>query len=148
MENLLKYWLGVVSVVSVYENINSGTHNWFCIDSECQIGDQVFLYATSSSFKNSGIFGLFEITKIDSSQNGKCASYASAVARFGNPKIYTEFKTISTYDFPITNTELKSNPITSRCQPVRRLFRGTCFSLSKAEHLEIIKLLKFKNTNK
>ena len=147
MENLLKYWLGVVSVVSVYENINNGTHNWFCIDSECQIGDQFYLYATSSTFKKSGIFGLFEITNIDSSQNSKCASYASAVARFANPKIYTEFKTISIYDSPISNTELKTNPITSRCQPVRRLFRGTCFSLGKSEHLEIMKLLKLKNIN-
>jgi hypothetical protein len=137
----MSYWLGVVSSKLVYENIKKGIHSWFCLTNTVNVGDKFFLYATGKVIKTGGIFGYFEVVKIDASRIGECRTYGGSNSDFSEPTIFTEFKCLQIFDNEISISLLKSDPIISKTAAVRRSFRGTCFSISTNEHAAILKVL-------
>lgn len=135
----MNYWLGVVSSKFVYENIRAGAHNWFCLTNTVNVGDKFFLYATGKVVKEGGIFGYFEVVKIDVSRMGECRTYGGSNSDFSEPTIFTEFKCLKIFDSPIPIGQLKNDQTISKTAAVRRSFRGTCFGVSLKEHAAILR---------
>lgn len=138
----MNYWIGVISSKIVYENIGNGSHNWFCLSRQCNVGDEFFLFATSKVLKNGGVFGRFEILNIDKNRNNECRIYGGSNSDFAEPTVFTEFRCIELYSNVISTSKIKSNLVLRNNQAVRRSFRGTCFNMSDKEYFSLLSLAK------
>lgn len=127
----MKYWVAVVSSPNSFHRLRSGEQNWFCINVGSAPGDLVMMYATTKASKGGGMFGVFEVVKVDETKHAFCAPYNTF--GFGPPLRYVEMEKRTQFPNLVPIGKLKTIKKFRDSAAVRRLFQGTCFEVHKPQ---------------
>lgn len=132
-------WLGVVgSRESLDRFLHDGEH-WWCLPPAVQVGAFVAMYCTGQVSKSyQGIFALFRLQAFDTERNSDCKRYGSS-SGYGSTSfaLLTLEKRLAP---PLASKLLRSDPILSTAQCVRRSFQGTFFALEAREVRRLMRL--------
>ncbi len=132
-------WLGVVGSRLTLDRLLSEAHSWWCLPPNVKIGNILLMYCTSQCSKtHQGIFGIFEVSLIDTTKASECSRFGS----FGGVKLnYVELNKVSIFGTTLKLSYMKKDAMLSTAQFVRRNCQGTYFSISQRELTQIKKLL-------
>ena len=127
----MRYWVAVVSGAISFSRLRTGEQNWFCLNVGCAPGDPVLLYATKKASNGGGLYGVFQVTKVDDEKRALCSPYNAF--GFGPQLCYVELEKLSEFKKLIPMSDVKKISKFRESAAVRRTFQGTCFEVLESQ---------------
>ena len=132
-------WLGVVGSRESLDRLLQDGEHWWCLPAGAQVGAFVAMYCTGQASKTQqGVFAVFRLEAFDAERNVECKRYGSS-SGYGSTA-FARLSLVKRVDPPLASKLLRSDPVLSTAQCVRRSFQGTFFALEAREIKRLLRL--------